>query len=169
MHFLFKKFTKKLISGTNSRLFLLEKLYGIIIVIFTGETSFIINDSNLELTAYRKIISGYIMAYYEKLERRISNIVSAWENTGRKKMFGGICYLLNGNMVGGIHKEYLILRLGEEKAVDMLSKPGFKPFDITGRPMKGWVMIAGKDIGDDKLINDYLEEARNFVKSLPSK
>ena len=56
-------------------------------------------------------------------------------------MFGGVCHLLHGNMVAGVWKEFLILRLGEDAADFARELPHVRPFDITGRPMKGWVMI----------------------------
>ena len=75
------------------------------------------------------------MAYDEKIETRIKK-VSGWKNTGDKKMFGGVCHLLNGNMFCGVHKEFLILPLGADTAEDALKLPHVRPFDITGRPMK---------------------------------
>lgn len=65
--------------------------------------------------------------------------MSNWKNVSVKKVFGGVCHLIRGNMFCGVHKEVLILRLGEAAAADALSKPQTKPFDITGRPKKGWV------------------------------
>jgi TfoX/Sxy family transcriptional regulator of competence genes len=56
------------------------------------------------------------MVYDEKLDNRLEKIVLQWKNTNKKKMFGGICYLLNGNMVGGVYKDSVILRLGEKNA-----------------------------------------------------
>ena len=82
------------------------------------------------------------MAYNEKIETRINAIVSGWKNTQDKKMFGGICHLLNGNMFCGVHKEFLILRLGQDKVEDALKLSHIRPFHIIGRPMKGWVMVA---------------------------
>ena len=72
------------------------------------------------------------MAYNEEIETRIRKIVSGWQNTEDKKMFGGICHLQNGNMFCGVYKNYLILRLGPDKAGDMLKQPHVRPFDITG-------------------------------------
>ena len=79
------------------------------------------------------------MPYNENIDRRISKLTAAWKNTDRKKMFGGVCHLLNGNMFCGVHKDSLILRLGEENARHAAGNPDVKPFDITGKPMKGWV------------------------------
>ena len=109
------------------------------------------------------------MPYDEALEARIDKIVSRWPNSATKKMFGGICHLLNGKMVGGVYHTYLILRLGEEGSWEALKKPFARPFDITGKPMKGWVMIEGKGVAVDKALEAWLKKARKFVEMLPSK
>lgn len=109
------------------------------------------------------------MAYDEKLDRRIRKIVSGWKNTEDKKMFGGICHLLNGNMFCGVHQEFLILRLGSDKTEDALKLPHVRPFDITGRPMKGWVMVAEDGFRSDKNLKNWLDQTRKFVETLPRK
>lgn len=107
------------------------------------------------------------MAYNEKLDSRITEIVSDW-GAIRRKMFGGTCYLLKGNMMCGVYKDFLILRLGEKQNPEIFSQPHVKPFDITGRPMKGWVMVEEAGF-KGKALGRWLEEARDFVTSLPSK
>ena len=109
------------------------------------------------------------MPYSEHIDSRISNIVSGWKNTERKKMFGGICLLFNGNMVCGVYKDYLILRLGEAAAQEALEQPHVRPFDITGRPMKGWVMVEEQGFESDQSLNDWLNKAKTFVSTLPPK
>ena len=109
------------------------------------------------------------MAYNEKIETRIKGIVSGWKNTEDKKMFGGICHLINGNMFCGVHKEFLILRLGTDKAEDALKLPHVRPFDITGRPMKGWVMVTENGFKSDKDLKDWLDQTRKFAATLPAK
>jgi hypothetical protein len=109
------------------------------------------------------------MPYDEKLEKRIDKVVSRWKSRSKKKMFGGICYLLKGNMCFGIHKEYLIVRAGEPEAGKHFSKKGVRPFDITGKPMKGWLMIEGKAAADAKSLGKWLEMGKKFALSLPPK
>jgi len=84
-------------------------------------------------------------------------------------MFGGVCHLLNGNMFCGVHKDYLILRLDEAKGAEALKKPHARPFDITGRPMKGWVMVSDEGFASDAELADWLALAREFAGSLPPK
>lgn len=71
------------------------------------------------------------MPYNEEIETRINTAISDWEHTELKRMFGGICHLLNGNMFCGVYKDFLILRLGEKQAVQALTQPFISSFDIT--------------------------------------
>jgi TfoX/Sxy family transcriptional regulator of competence genes len=111
---------------------------------------------------------GFAMSYSEDLDERISQIVSTRDNIGRKKMFGGVCYLQDGNMFCGVYKDYLILRLGEQGAAEALKGSFVREFDITGRPMKGWVMVEEKAFAGSKL-EKWLKKARLFVETLPKK
>lgn len=109
------------------------------------------------------------MPYNQEIDDRIRQIVRRWKNTDAKKMFGGVCHLLNGNMVCGVYEEYLILRLGEKASVEALKLPFARPFDITGKPMKGWVMLDDAGFKTDEKLKSWLMKAKSFVKTLPSK
>jgi TfoX/Sxy family transcriptional regulator of competence genes len=109
------------------------------------------------------------MPYNPQIAQRIQAIVSSWEHTEEKKMFGGICHLLNGNMICGVYKDFLILRLGEEAARRALTQPAVKTFDITGKPMKGWVMVAAEGFADDACLAAWLTQAKDFASELPPK
>jgi len=107
------------------------------------------------------------MAFDEERDARIAEIVGPWGAT-RKKMFGGIGYLLDGNMVAGVHRDRIVLRLGDEEAVAALLDPRVSVFDITGRPVRGWVMVDPGVVDDDQLVL-WLSTAKAFVESLPPK
>ncbi len=107
------------------------------------------------------------MAYDLELDARVEEIVTAW-GASRKKMFGGTCYLLNGNMVAGVLGDSVILRLSTEEGEAALKQPNVRPFDISKNPMSGWVMV-GPDGLDDASLDDWLEQARDFVATLPAK
>jgi TfoX/Sxy family transcriptional regulator of competence genes len=109
------------------------------------------------------------MAYNKEIETRINKISLSWKNIDNKKMFGGVCCLLNGNMFCGVHKDFLILRLGEKISENTLELPHVRPFDITGKPMKGWVMVEQEGFRSDSELRDWLKKAKEFVKTLPSK
>jgi TfoX/Sxy family transcriptional regulator of competence genes len=109
------------------------------------------------------------MVYNETVDSRIRRIVSHWPNTDSRKMFGGVCHLLDGHMFCGVHKDELILRLGKEKADMALKLKNVKAFDITGKPMKGWIIVAGQGFKTDNELRDWLEQARDFAEALPPK
>jgi TfoX/Sxy family transcriptional regulator of competence genes len=109
------------------------------------------------------------MPYNQEIDARIRTVVSRWKNTDAKKMFGGVCHLLNGNMVCGVYKDYLILRLGEKESTKALKKSYARLFDITGKPMKSWVMVDGSGFKTDEELKSWLIKARTFVKILPPK
>jgi TfoX/Sxy family transcriptional regulator of competence genes len=109
------------------------------------------------------------MAYDEKIEARIKKIVTRWKETDDKKMFGGVCHLLQGNMFCGVYKDFLILRLGEKNSTDALKLPFVRPFDITGRPMKGWVMVEEGGFKSPDKLRGWLNQAKEYVKTLPKK
>ncbi|HYA40360.1 MAG TPA: TfoX/Sxy family protein [Syntrophobacteraceae bacterium] len=109
------------------------------------------------------------MPYDPGLAVRLEELFEGHAGFEHKKMFGGICWLLNGKMFAGVYKDRLIIRVGEETAVKILKEKHVKPFDITGKPMKGWAMVAPEGIEDDKALKRYLSLAERFVKILPSK
>lgn len=109
------------------------------------------------------------MGYNQDIEIRISKLISKWKNTEAKNMFGGVCHLLKGNMFCGVYKDFLILRLGEKRSKEALNSPFVRPFDITGRPMKGWVMVERQGIERDKELEEWLKKARDFANTLPGK
>ena len=87
----------------------------------------------------------------------------------KKKMFGGICYLINGNMGFGIWKDYLIVRMAPEAAAEKLKGVHVREFDLTGKPMKGWVMVEEGAWRDPDALAGWLEIGRSFAQSLPKK
>jgi len=107
------------------------------------------------------------MAFDEELDVRVGDAVAPLE-TVRKKMFGGTCYLLHGNMLVGVWKEYLIARVGEEAGVAALQEPHVVAFDITGKPMRGWIMVEPAGVEGDDLAR-WIESAREYVETLPPK
>jgi hypothetical protein len=84
-------------------------------------------------------------------------------------MFGGVCYLLNGNMCFGIHKESLILRVEPDKTKEMIKNQYIVPFDITGKPMKGWIMVSPDLVETDDQLRAMLGLGIDFAKNLPGK
>jgi TfoX/Sxy family transcriptional regulator of competence genes len=91
------------------------------------------------------------------------------ESLTEKKMFGGLGFLLNGNVCCGVWKEFLILRLGDDIAPQVLREPHARPFDITGRAMRGWAMIEPAGWADERRLRRWVSWAVEFTSSLPAK
>lgn len=108
------------------------------------------------------------MAFDETLAGRIRDAVARKKNITAKKMFGGLCFLLNGNLLVGVWKSSLVARLGP--AAEMaLREPDVRTFDITGKPMRNWVVVEPDGIEDDNQLMGWIERAMKFVKTLPKK
>jgi TfoX/Sxy family transcriptional regulator of competence genes len=109
------------------------------------------------------------MAFDETLAARIRDTLARKRGVEEKKMFGGIGYLLNGNILVGVWKDSLIVRLGSDNYDDALLEPHVREFDITGRPMKGWVLVKPEGVEDDEQLTTWIERATRFVRKLPAK
>lgn len=109
------------------------------------------------------------MAYSLELCERLRDAVDLMPRMTEKKMFGGIVYLYQGNMLAGIWKDHLILRLGAEQASAALKQKHVKVFDITGKPMKNWVMIHESKVVGEAALKSWLQKAHDFVGTLPPK
>ena len=109
------------------------------------------------------------MAYSEEFANRVREIVSRKKGIEEKKMFGGVGFLLNGNMLVGVWKEFLIVRLGPDEGTKALKEKFVIPFDITGKPMKGWVMVVPDGVEEDAQLKKWIQRAMKFVETLPAK
>lgn len=109
------------------------------------------------------------MAYNLELEEWMEKLVPPGAGFEKKKMFGGIGCLFNGNMGYGIYRDFLVLRLGETDAERLVKERHARPFDITGRPMKGWVMVSGEGWRDREKLKEWLLLARQHALGLPAK
>ena len=109
------------------------------------------------------------MPYDKGLAQRVCELLEEEPGFDEKKMFGGICFLLFGNMVCGIINDDLIVRIGANIYEEALKSPGTKKFDLTGKPMKGWVMVLSKALESDKTLSEWVQKASTFVRSLPPK
>lgn len=109
------------------------------------------------------------MAFDEALAGRIRQRLARRKNVEEKRMFGGVGFLLNGNIVVGVWKDSLIARVGPDGYEDALLEPHVKEFDITGRAMKGWVLVEPAGVEDDEQLTKWIERAVKFVKTLAKK
>ena len=109
------------------------------------------------------------MAFDESLAARIRAALVCKKNIVEKKMFGGVGFLLNGNMLVGVSKDALIVRLGPDNYEDALLEPHVKEFDITGRAMKNWVLVEPEGVEGDDQLKGWIQRAVKFVGKLPAK
>jgi hypothetical protein len=109
------------------------------------------------------------MRYSKSLVARIRQALAQRKGIIEKKMFGGVAFLLHGNMLVGVWQESLIVRLGPEQGEEALLEPNVKQFDITGRPMRGWVIVEPDGIDTDGQLADWIQRAAEFVGTLPRK
>lgn len=109
------------------------------------------------------------MAFSESLARRIRHVLSRTKGLGEKKMFGGIGFLFQGNMLVGVWKESLIARLGPEDGEAALREPRVRALDITGRPMAGWVLVGPDGVEADDQLAGWVDRTIQFVTTMPAK
>jgi TfoX/Sxy family transcriptional regulator of competence genes len=109
------------------------------------------------------------MAYDETLAGRIRDELVRESGITEKKMFGGVVFLLNGNILVGVWQDALIVRVGPDASKSALQKPHVRPMDVTGKPMKDWLLIEPAGIDEDRQLRHWISLALKFVSALPSK
>ena len=113
------------------------------------------------------------MAYDEGLAQRIRETLADYEDASfdivEKKMFGGIAFMLNGNMSTGVVGDELMVRTGPDGYGDALAQPHARPMDFTGKPMKGFIYVSAEGIAEDEDLAAWVERGVTFASSLPAK
>jgi hypothetical protein len=109
------------------------------------------------------------MAYDEGLATRLRDLIGGEPGLAEKKMFGGLAMLLDGNMAVGVHGEDLIVRSDPGQQEQLLAEPGTRVFDLTGRPMKGWVLVAVGGCAEDGDLRRWVDRGLAYARSLPPK
>ena len=109
------------------------------------------------------------MAYDEQLAGRVRELIGARTGVSERKMFGGIGFMIGGNMAVGVIGEDLIVRLDPADAEEALAEEGVREFDFTGRPMKGWIFVGPEAAAEDQSFAGWVDAGADFATSLPSK
>lgn len=109
------------------------------------------------------------MAYDEGLATRLRDLMGGEPGLAEKKMFGGLAMLLNGNMAVGVHGDDLIVRTDPDQQERLLAEPGARVFDMTGRPMKGWLLVDPNGFGEDADLRRWVDRGVAYARSLPPK
>jgi TfoX/Sxy family transcriptional regulator of competence genes len=109
------------------------------------------------------------MAYDEALADRIQDVLAGQPGLEAKKMFGGVGYMVQGNMACGVHKDFLVVRVGPDAYEASMGLPYTRPFDITGRAMKGWVMVEPDSFASQNDLEQWVQTGLDFALTLPPK
>lgn len=112
------------------------------------------------------------MPYSQELADRIQERIGSMPGMpgmAVKKMFGGVGFLLNGNMACGVHGQNLIVRLPPEQTAERLAQPHTKIFDLTGKPMKGWILVEPPGYADDDDLAAWIRQGVDYAGTLPPK
>ena len=109
------------------------------------------------------------MAYDEGLAIRIREVLGGEPGLTEKRMFGGLAIMLDGNMAVGVSGDDLMVRTDPAQQDALLAEPGARPFDLTGRPMKGWLVVDAGGVAEDADLRRWIERGVAFARSLPPK
>ena len=108
------------------------------------------------------------MTYNAGIADRVVKVLEGRESLTERKMFGGITFMLNGNMCCGVTNDDLMVRVGAGGLEDALDQPHARPMDFTGRPMKGFVFVDAGAVGD-RVLRRWIQRGVIFAESLPAK
>lgn len=109
------------------------------------------------------------MAIDEAVARRVRDALGKTQGVVEKRMFGGIAFMVRGNMCCGVIGDRLMLRVGPEAYDTALSRPHAKPMDFTGRPMKGMIYVEPEGFASPVDLKKWIGRALEFSLSLPAK
>lgn len=109
------------------------------------------------------------MAYNEDLAQRVRSLLAPVDNIHERKMFGGLAFMLGGNMCCCVEKDNLVVRTGPDTYDDALEKPHARVFDFTGRPMRGFVYVGSEGLAEEAALRDWVNAGVTFAASLPPK
>ena len=108
------------------------------------------------------------MAWDEELVARVRGALAGRQSIGEVRMFGGMCFMLNGNMLCGVDRARLMFRVGKDQYADAVARPGARPMDITGKPMAGFVFVDPAKC-DARTLKSWIGLAESYVCTLPLK
>ena len=109
------------------------------------------------------------MSFDEELADRVRQALGNRRGLAEKKMFGGLAFLFRGNMCCGVLKRELIVRVPADETDEVLTEPHTRPFDFTGRPMCGFVVVRPAGCEDDDSLSSWVARAVEFAAGLPAK
>lgn len=109
------------------------------------------------------------MAFSEELALRVRECLGEQAGITERKMFGGLCFMVGGNMLGGVMGDEVIVRVGADGYEDALELPHAREMDFTGRPMRGFVVVSSDGVTSEEGLNERVQRGLKFALSLPLK
>jgi hypothetical protein len=109
------------------------------------------------------------VAYDEGLATRLRDLIGGEPGLTEKRMFGGLAMLLDGNMAAGVQGEALIVRTDPDRHQQLLAEPGARAFDLTGRPMRGWLLVDPGGCAEDDDLRRWVARGVAYARGLPPK
>jgi TfoX/Sxy family transcriptional regulator of competence genes len=110
------------------------------------------------------------MAYDERLAERIRRFVADEPRLTEKKMFGGLAFLVRGNMaVSASGQGGLLVRVDPAESDELVRSTNARPMEMRGREMQGWLRVDADDVKTDKALSSWVERGVSFARSLPAK
>lgn len=109
------------------------------------------------------------MAYDDTLADRLRDALAGEAEVTEKKMFGGFGLMVGGNICVGVIGDDMIVRFDKADADEVFARPEARPFDFTGRPMKGWAYVDAGALQEDSALMQWVRRGLTFAKSLPAK
>lgn len=109
------------------------------------------------------------MAYSTELAERVREYLRARASVTERKMFGGLTFLVNGNMCCGVLEQDLVIRVGPGNAGPFLRQPHIAPMDITGKPLDWMIRVAPDGYAASRAFNEWLKRALDYAQALPAK
>jgi TfoX/Sxy family transcriptional regulator of competence genes len=109
------------------------------------------------------------MAYDKALASRVRETFADNAEISERQMFGGIAFMLSGNMAVGVRNDDLMVRIDPSDNDEALAQPGVRISDMSGRPMKGWILVAAEATEDDADLQRWVKAGLDFAGSLPPK
>ncbi|MFF9012984.1 TfoX/Sxy family protein [Streptomyces sp. NPDC014870] len=109
------------------------------------------------------------MAFDEGLAERIRARLGTGPSVSEKRMSGGLAFLYAGNMLVGVIGDELMVRVGPDANDEARARPGTRPFDFTGRPMRGWAVVDASALTEDDALAEWVDQGHVFAAGLPPK
>lgn len=109
------------------------------------------------------------MAYDERIADDIRARLAGRSGVTEREMFGGIAFMIGGNMAVGVSGDELMVRVGKDAHAGAEARPGARTFDMSGRPMRGWILVAPEGFATDEEFSAWVDEGATFAASLPAK